>query len=230
MAVIFWDFDGTLMHSNSLWSNTVYNALKSVDNDTAVSFTAVRKCMAKGFTWHTPDNDYSKMTGSKWWDFMINKISKDYISLGVPAETAETAAKKVPVMIKNSENYIVYDDTVQTLTKSIACGNKNVVLSNNFPDLADVIKALGFAEYFDDIIVSACIGYDKPRNEIFAYVKSRYPNEQYIMVGDSVTADIAGGNQAGMKTILVHNGFASHADLCVDSLSDIDFHLMQERL
>ncbi len=79
MAVIFWDFDGTLMHSNSLWSNTVYNALKSVDNDTAVSFTAVRKCMAKGFTWHTPDNDYSKMTGSKWWDFMINKISKDYI-------------------------------------------------------------------------------------------------------------------------------------------------------
>ncbi len=127
---------------------------------------------------------------------------------------------------------VVFDGKIiaGTRAKKTSTFSYDAFSSINFPDLADVIKALGFAEYFDDIIVSACIGYDKPRKEIFAYVKSRYPNEQYIMVGDSVTADIAGGNQAGMKTILVHNGFASHADLCVDSLSDIDFHLMQERL
>lgn len=28
MAIIFWDFDGTLAYSNHLWSTTVYNSLK----------------------------------------------------------------------------------------------------------------------------------------------------------------------------------------------------------
>lgn len=224
MAVVFWDFDGTLVHSNPLWSNTVYNALRSVDGNTMVAFGDIRKCMATGFTWHTPDKDYSKMTGSKWWDFMIDKIRRDYISLGVSAEIADKAAKKVPHLIKNPKNYTLYDDAVEALEKSTACGNKNVMLSNNFPDLTDVIKALDLEKYFDDIIVSACVGYDKPRQEIFDWAKSKYPNEKYIMIGDSITADIAGGNHAGMKTILVHKGIHSQADLCCKDLSDINFN------
>lgn len=224
MAIVFWDFDGTLVHSNPLWSNTVYNALKSVDCNTSVEFSDIRKCMATGFTWHTPDHDYSGITGSKWWDFMINKICSDYISLGVSAEIAKAAAEKVPCFIKNSQNYTLYDDTVEALKKSIALGNKNVILSNNFPDLTDVINALGLSEYFDDFIISAVIGYDKPRKEIFEYAKSKYPNEEYIMIGDSITADIAGGNNAGMKTVLVHNGFDKRADCCCGSLSEINLN------
>lgn len=204
MAVVFWDFDGTLVHSNPLWSNTVYKALRSVDSNTLVEFSDIRKCMAKGFTWHTPDNDYSKITGDKWWGFMIDKVRRDYISLGVSAEIADKAAKKVPFLIKNPLNYTLYYDAVEALEKSIACGNKNVILSNNFPDLADVIKELNLDKYFDDILVSAVIGYDKPRKEIFDYAKSKYPNEKYIMIGDSINADIAGGNSAGMKTCWIN--------------------------
>lgn len=223
MAVVFWDFDGTLVHSNSLWSNSVYRALLEIDRNTNIKFTDIRKCMASGFTWHTPDCDYSKMTGSKWWDFMIDKIRRDYISLGVSSEIAEKAAEKVPDIIKKSENYTLFDDTVTTLEKSIMSGNTNVILSNNFPDLMDVINELGLSEFFDDIIVSAVIGYDKPRKEIFEHAKAKYPNEKYIMIGDSVTADIIGGNNAGMITVLVHNGYNAEADFCVDNLKNIDY-------
>ena len=31
--VIFWDFDGTLVHSEYLWSSNVYEALKCVDKN-----------------------------------------------------------------------------------------------------------------------------------------------------------------------------------------------------
>lgn len=222
MAVIFWDFDGTLVHSNSLWSSSVYNALKQTDSNTTVQFNDIRKCMAVGFTWHTPDNDYSKMTGKKWWDFMVNKIYNDYISLGVDKETAVTAANKVPDIIKNIDNYILYDDAVDTLKKSIENGNVNVLLSNNYPDLIDVMEKLHLTGYFDKMIVSACEGYDKPRQELFDLAKSFYPDENYIMIGDSVSADIIGGNNAGMTTVLVHNGYNAKADYCFDNLKDIN--------
>lgn len=222
MAVVFWDFDGTLVYSNSLWSSSVYKALKEIDRNTDIKFADIRKCMAEGFTWHTPDNDYSSIIGSKWWDFMIDKIRRDYISLGASYEIAQKGAETVPDIIKKTENYTLYDDTVETLEKSGNSGNKNIILSNNFPDLIDVISGIGLTKYFDDIIVSAMIGYDKPRKEIFEYAKAKYPDENYIMIGDSISADIVGGNNAGMITALVHNGYNDKADFCFENLKDID--------
>lgn len=223
MAVIFWDFDGTLVCSNHLWSGSVYNALKETVPDTDVAFSEIRKCMAKGFTWHTPNNDYSNFIGDKWWYFMIDKICNDYISMGVEKEKAVAASLKVPAIIKNIENYNLYPDTILTLKRSIKAGNINVILSNNYPDLEDVIIELGLSEYFDRIIVSALEGYDKPRKELFDIAKSYYPAQEYIMIGDNISADILGGKNAGMKTILVHNGFSENADVCAENLSDIDF-------
>lgn len=223
MITVFWDFDGTLVHSNSLWSNSVYSALREFDCNTTVRFSDIRKCMAFGFTWHTPNEDYSNMIYSKWWDFMVKKIRNDYISLGVDESIAEKAAERVPTIIKKLDNYIVYNDAVDSLKKSIACGNKNVILSNNYPDLIDVLNGLGLADYFDGFIVSACVGYDKPRKEIFDYAKLHYPSDNYIMIGDSVNADVIGAANAGMKTVLVHNGFNDAADICCDNLSEIDF-------
>lgn len=223
MAVIFWDFDGTLVHSNPLWSNSVYAALKDTDANTKVNFEDIRKCMAKGFTWHTPYEDYSKCVGDKWWDFMTDKICNAYISLGVNCRTAQLATAKIRSIIKRADNYILYPDTAETLKSSEKHGNTNVILSNNYPDLIEVLDFLGLTVYFDNIIVSANVGYDKPRQEIFDIAKSYYPNEDYIMIGDSVSADIIGGRNAGMTTVYVHNGYCDEADFCFNHLKDIEF-------
>ncbi|MGN1201888.1 MAG: HAD hydrolase-like protein, partial [Eubacterium sp.] len=68
--VIFWDFDGTITYSTSLWSSSVLRALKETDFESDIELEEIRKYMAFGFTWHTPDEDYSSLTGDKWWDFM----------------------------------------------------------------------------------------------------------------------------------------------------------------
>ena len=221
MAIIFWDFDGTLVYSNPLWSTTVFNSLKEVNPNIDVKFTDIRKCMATGFTWHTPDEDYSNLIGDKWWEFMNRKISDDYISLGVDADVAQKAASLVRKNIKNVESYTLYPNTFEALEKSLKMGHKNVLLSNNYPDLIEVLDKLELTKYFDRIIVSANYGYDKPRKELFDIAKSLYPNEEYIMVGDSITADIVGGNNAGMKTVLVHKGYEEKADFCTENLTEI---------
>lgn len=221
MSIIFWDFDGTLVYSNSLWSNSVFNSLKEVAPKTDVTFTDIRKCMATGFTWHTPDVDYRDLIGDKWWEFMNRKIADDYISLGVETDVAEKAAALVRVNIKKIESYTLYPDTFETLEKSLKKGYKNVLLSNNYPDLIEVLDKLDLTKFFDKIIVSANYGYDKPRKELFDIAKASYPNEEYIMVGDSVTADIVGGKNAGMKTVLVHRGYNDKADVCSENLTEI---------
>lgn len=221
MAIIFWDFDGTLVYSNPLWSTTVFNSLKEVNPNIDVKFTDIRKCMATGFTWHTPDEDYSNLIGDKWWEFMNRKISDDYISLGVDVDVAQKAVALVRKNIKNVESYTLYPDAVDVLEKSLKKGYKNVLLSNNYPDLVEVLDKLDLTYYFDNIIVSANHGYDKPRNELFDIAKALYPNEEYIMVGDSLTADIVGGNNAGMKTVLVHRDYDEKADFCLENLKEI---------
>lgn len=221
MAIIFWDFDGTLAYSNPLWSNTVYNSLKEVAPNSNVEFNEIRKCMAKGFTWHTADEDYSDLIGDKWWAFMTNKIADDYISLGVDRDTAIKAASLVRENIKQTENYTLYSDAVDALKSSVKKGYKNVILSNNYPDLSEVLDKLNLTKYFDNIIVSANYGFDKPRKELFDIAKSFYPDDSYIMVGDSVSADITGGNNAGMKTVLVHKGYNEKASYCSDDLISV---------
>ena len=97
---------------------------------------------------------------------------------------------------------------------------ENYVLSNNYPELTEVIERLGLKPYFREIFVSGRIGYEKPRPELFAYALERagYPDVAY-MVGDNPVADIQGANAAGMRTAFVHKDEPSEANWNFASLS-----------
>lgn len=219
MSIIYWDFDGTLVWSEHLWSSSVFKALNETDDKNGVAFKNIRKCMATGFTWHTPENDYTAYKNERWWDFMNEHIYKSYLLLGINEETALPATQKVRKIIKKRENFNLYPDTVSTLQELKDRGHKNIILSNNFPDLHEVIEKIGIEQYFDGFVISAVEGYDKPRKELFDIAKFfNKNNEPMYMVGDSIKADIIGGNNAGMITIYVHKGYCKEADYCIDNL------------
>ena len=102
---------------------------------------------------------------------MNHKIALDYIGLGIDKVSAVNAASLVRKIIKNIENYTLYPDAASTLEALKAKGHKNIILSNNYPDLIEVIEKLGLIKYFDAVIVSAVEGYDKPRAELFDIAK-----------------------------------------------------------
>lgn len=65
------------------------------------------------------------------------------------------------------------------------------------------LSRLGIADYFDAIVISSEVGVTKPRPDIFdiAFEQLGHPTKSgALMVGDSLTSDIAGGRNYGIDT------------------------------
>lgn len=92
------------------------------------------------------------------------------------------------------------------------------------------LKSANIGHYFKDIFISQHLGADKPSPEFFRRAFARIPGfdpSRAMIVGDSLTSDIKGGNNAGIATCWVNPKHLSHpADIQVDheieSLSQLE--------
>lgn len=79
------------------------------------------------------------------------------------------------------------------------------------------LKSANIAGYFKDIFISEYIGFNKPSREFFDSCFARIPEfekEESVLIGDSLTSDIQGGINAGVRTIWFHpEGEENHTDI-----------------
>lgn len=96
-------------------------------------------------------------------------------------------------------------------------GNSDQVLAQLVPDFDAYVVTNGVSKtqyqrlkdaklmsFFKDIFVSEDTGYQKPMKEFFDYVFARIPNvkkHETVIIGDSLSSDILGGQLAGIDTI-----------------------------
>ena len=102
--------------------------------------------------------------------------------------------------------------------------------SNAFHDQqVNRLTIAGLMPYFSHVFVSETLGFRKPQKAFFDACRASLPDaaaSECVMIGDSLTADIAGGKNAGMKTIWynhAHRPVPEHceADQIVDSLFEL---------
>ena len=96
------------------------------------------------------------------------------------------------------------------------------------------LEIAGMKQYFDYIFISEKLGASKPSEEFFrqAFTELNSGREEAIMpsdtiiIGDSLTSDIAGGRNYGMKTCFYNiGGIVSNdinADYVVNELSEVE--------
>ena len=226
-GVIFWDFDGTLVHSRHLWSNAVLASLRQTA-DTPYTLEHIRPLMRTGFPWHTPDRDLTAVVDGCWWTFLQGHFLRVYSQLGIGAETAQSASRKVRDYILDPKHYTLYDDTQSTLKRCRELGYRNYILSNNYPELWEMAEQLGLSRYFEGCFVSGKIGYDKPRRELFEYaLQASGSPKSCLMVGDNPEADYDGAQRCGIPALLVHQEGLDSARKAVSALSQIPALLSQ---
>lgn len=220
MKAIFWDFDGTLVHRN----NESFYALKEALqlNNYVIEDSEIQAALNLAHPWNHWETSYENETGEKWWDRLFSKLSGFYERYGVTEVDKVNSAYKKRIL--SFTCYTVFDDAATVLEYCKNLGYHNYIISNNYPELPHAVAQLGLDKFFSGYMISADIGYEKPRPEIFWQAITMAGNPEICyMVGDNPVADIRGGKDVGMKTILVHSakGPSQYADHNCESLTEI---------
>ncbi len=107
-------------------------------------------------------------------------------------------------------------DGAAELLEALSETHSLVMITNGIKEIQySRIKESGIGRYFDDVIISDEIGFQKPAGEYFDITMERIGNpdkSEILVIGDSLTSDIAGGNRYGLDTCWIN--FSSSNPVC----------------
>ena len=207
MINIFWDFDGTLAYRDGMWSKTLLSLLQK-NNINNVSLEDIKPYLTSGFTWHNFEYSHKELfKGKTWHEYYENHFYEIFFKIGIKEYTAKELSKKVIDEYMDKSKWHIYDDVIDTLEKINVNKYKNYILSNHVPELYKIAENTGINNYFCGIYSSANIGYEKPNINFYEYIlkEINVNKNNCIIIGDSYEADIKGGENIGIKSILVRN-------------------------
>lgn len=105
-------------------------------------------------------------------------------------------------------NYAFIIEGADEILKNLSVKHRMFAITNGVGDTQkNRLKLAGLIDYFEDIFISQIIGVQKPDIRFFEYVMNNirdFNKNKSIVIGDSVIADIQGGNNAGLDTCLVN--------------------------
>ncbi len=219
---IFWDFDGTLTYPGHLWSGSLLKALGPLAEAYGVGLEDLRPGLRDCFPWN-PGGRHD-LKGPAFWEYMNARFAEVYAGLGLPLPLARECAARVRDIVLAKESYRVRPEAAGALAVCAYKGWRNYILSNNFPELEEVVKRLGLGQFFSGYVVSALVGANKPDARIFraAEKTAKFPSLIWL-VGDNPIADVQGANNAGWHSAYLAKPGAPHAgaQVTAGSLSQV---------
>lgn len=195
---ILWDIDGTLL------------------NFVASEKFALKKTF-KMFGINLSDDDislYSQINDSYWTRFDKGEIDKEYIY----SHRFNEFMEKLSIPDEKRPNWHDINEIYQVALGEVCCFNDNsyeivknlrgkcrqyIVTNGSLAAQEGKLKRSGFGELMDGVFISEQMGLQKPNIEFFNACFEKIPDfnkKTAIIIGDSLTSDIKGGINAGIKT------------------------------
>lgn len=194
IKVILWDIDGTLL-----------DFIKA-------EYAAIKKCFEVFQLGECTDEmiaRYSKINRGYWERLERKEITKPEVLVGrfrdffasenIDTDCAEEFNKEYQVRLGDT---ICFCDNSYEIIKSLKGRVKQYAVTNGTKIAQDkkLVKS-GLIDLFDDIFISEEVGYEKPDVRFFEHVWAKigaYKPNEVMVVGDSLTSDMQGGNNAGI--------------------------------
>ena len=194
IKVILWDIDGTLLNFEE--------AEKS----------AIRACFAKFSLGECTDEmlaDYSKINRGYWQRLERGELTKPQVLEGRFTEffgkygldTGCAAAFNAQYQISLGDTFCFHENGLETV-QSLQGKVKQYAVTNGTRIAQErKLRVSGLADLLDGVFISEEVGIEKPGivffQRVFGQIGTYAPGEVMI-VGDSLTSDIQGGNNAGI--------------------------------
>ena len=214
-GVVWWDFDGTLVSRPMMWAEVALTLLERHAPDHRVSCETMADLVSAGMPWHRPDCAHPELaTPGAWWGAVNRRYAEIFASIGRPLAATAPALDALREDILDSSRYVVFDDVVPALERAKASGQRNMIVSNHIPELADLVEGLDLTRHFEAIVSSGVVGFEKPHRRLFEaalpYVR---PGETVWMIGDNPDADCRPVCALGMNAVLVRGTRSGQFDV-----------------
>lgn len=223
IKVILWDIDGTLL------------------NFEAAEKVAIRQCFASHGLGACSDEMLKRYSviNRRYWEalekgeltktqVLVGRFKEFFENEGLPVEKAESVNDEYQVRLGDT---VVFCDDGYELVEKLRGQVKQAAVTNGTKVAQDKkLSKSRLIELLDDVFISDVLGVEKPNIGFFDIVFERigdYKKEEILIVGDSLTSDIRGGNNAGILTCWynpkkLENTKGVHVDYEITNLWEIE--------
>ncbi len=203
IRAILFDFGGTLAETSTSWEIVAERIaerykLEDVNIDPVELENALKETIEYRMSLHE--------TGVEIDSYQFFNHALD--QLGYTADADHTDEFE---QIVNDEGYTDFVTGLDELLMELSMDYKLALLSNSWLEAPrQSLIEHGYGRWFDAMVCSFDIGIPKPDPRIFQFTLELLGVQagEAVMVGDSLEADVKGALAAGMRAILVDDGFS----------------------
>jgi len=168
---------------------------------------------------------YREINSQEWAKYEKGEITKNALqiarfrrlfeNIGVNFDAADFNAKYLYELGKGS---FLIDGALEICRYITSAGKKIYIVTNGIlaTQKSRIANSL-IKDYISDFFVSEFVGFQKPAAAYFEYVFSHIPQvgrDKILIIGDSLSADMAGGCNAGIDSCWFNPGF-------IENMTDI---------
>jgi len=213
ITTILWDVDGTLLNFEASEKNAIQRLFYEYGFGECPDEKVKRYSQINKDYWERLER--KELTKP---EILVGRFEKFFEEVGIKTSYAQEFNDKYQERLGDT---IVFNDDSYEIVRSLHGKIPQYVVSNGtiFAQTKK-LRVSGFGILMDGIFLSEQVGFEKPNIEFFDIVLETIKakdRSQVLIVGDSLTSDILGGTNAGLKTCWYNpKGLLSKGNVRID--------------
>jgi putative hydrolase of the HAD superfamily len=206
---IFFDFDGTLRHSDPSSMETFYRFAAEEGFETSPEQQLQGERWVNAYWAESEDLQEDLARFGPWRDngaFWANHAVRHLVALGLHTSEAEAMSKIITQRMQTEYEGIdcVHPNVPVVLAQLREAGYSLAIVSNRTHPYDELVESLGLREFFEFWLAAGELGVYKPDPTVLLHAMNLagvQPHET-AYVGDNYYADVLGARAAGMHPVL----------------------------
>ena len=206
IKIILWDIDGTLLDFHAAERKAIKTLFAQFDLGECTDEMIQRYVTINRSYWERLER--GEVTKPR---VLVGRFEDFFCSEGIDTSIASEFNEAYQLSLGDT---IVFCDDSYNIVRSLKGKVKQYAVSNGtVVAQTKKLRLSGLGELFDGVYLSEDLGVEKPNveffNQVFANIEPMN-EEEVIIVGDSLTSDICGGNNAGIITCWYNPSNTAH--------------------
>ena len=200
IQVLLWDIDGTLLDFTVAESYALKRCFRLFGLGECTDEMVARYSVINRKYWKMLER--GEITKP---EVLHRRYAEFFTQEGIPLPDIDALNREYQVLL--GDKIVFHDDGLQIVRQLRPLVRQYAVTNGTVRAQRKKLRLSGLEDVFDGVFISDEIGYEKPTTDFFDVVFRAIgpvPKDQVMIIGDSLTSDMQGGNNAGIRCCWYH--------------------------